>query len=81
MGGDLLAYEPYTPPLEYHMSIKSHAVIGSDCACSTGGVVVAASITHPANEPLSKDGQIMRFLNPEEMVFLYSDDHKSIPLP
>ena len=45
------------------------------------GLLVKASMIHHANERLSKDGQIIRFLNPEEMVFLYSDDHKSIPLP
>jgi hypothetical protein len=45
------------------------------------GLLVKASMTHRVNERLSKDGQIIRFLNPEEMVFLDSDDHKSIPLP
>ncbi len=45
------------------------------------GVLVSASIKHQANERLSKDGHIIRFLNPEEMVFLYSDDQTSIPIP
>jgi hypothetical protein len=45
------------------------------------GLLVSVSMTHHAKEKLSNDGQIIRFLNPEEMVFLYSDDHKSIPLP
>ena len=45
------------------------------------GFLVSVSMTHHVKEKLSEDGQILRFLNPEEIVFLYSDDHKSIPLP
>lgn len=45
------------------------------------GLLVSAAMTHHAKENLSKDGQIIRFLNPEEMVFLNSEEQKSIPLP
>jgi len=45
------------------------------------GVLVGASLKHHAIEKLAKDGQILHFLSPEEMTFLYSDDHKSVPLP
>jgi hypothetical protein len=45
------------------------------------GVLVGASLKHHAIERLSKDGQVMHFLNPKERIFLYSYDHKSIPLP
>jgi hypothetical protein len=45
------------------------------------GVLVGASLKHHAIERLSKDGQILHFLSPKEMTFLYSDDPKSVPLP
>ncbi len=45
------------------------------------GVLVGASLKHHAIERLAKDGQILHFLSPKEMIFLYSDDHKSVPLP
>jgi hypothetical protein len=45
------------------------------------GVLVGASLKHRANEKMLKDGQILNFLSPEEMIFLYSDDHEPVPLP
>lgn len=45
------------------------------------GLLVSVFLRHQVKERLSKDGQIVRFLNPEEMVFLYSDDRTSIPIP
>ena len=45
------------------------------------GVLVGASLKHHAIERLAKDGQILHFLSPEEMIFLHLDEHKSVPLP
>ena len=45
------------------------------------GLLVSVSMMHHAIERLSKDGQMIRFITPEEMVFLNSEDQKSVPLP
>jgi hypothetical protein len=45
------------------------------------GILVAASMKHNVIERLSKDGQIMFFMNPKERLFLYSYDKTSIPIP
>jgi hypothetical protein len=45
------------------------------------GVLVGASLKHHTIERLSKDGQVLHFLSPKEMIFLYLDDPKSVPLP